>query len=159
MLADSTSETRTTDPGPASIVVQRRIEWWDTDASGNYHNTAAFRLLETAETLLLARLGVLGDVYHRLPRVRIEADFRAPLQFHDLVDVELAVDRVGRSSIVYRMQIRRDETVCVEIAATAVLLDRARGRPVAWPDPYRTRLLSSGPLEPELLRPESPLQT
>src|SRR6266508_4617798 len=27
---------------PASIVVQRRIEWPDTDASGMYHNTAAF---------------------------------------------------------------------------------------------------------------------
>src|SRR6266542_2123060 len=65
-----------TDRGPASIRLQRRIEWWDTDASGNYHNTAAFRLLESAETLLLGRLGLLHDVYGRLPRARLEADFR-----------------------------------------------------------------------------------
>src|SRR5436309_11132513 len=86
---------------PARIMVQRRIEWWDTDASGVYHNTAAFRLLETAETLLLSRLGILHDVYHRLPRARIEADFRAPLRFHDLVDVALEVQAIGRSSITY----------------------------------------------------------
>src|SRR5690348_15426547 len=86
---------------PARIMVQRRIEWWDTDASGVYHNTAASRLLETAETLLLSRLGILHDIYHRLPRARLEADFRAPLRFHDLVDVGLEVQGLGRSSITY----------------------------------------------------------
>jgi len=88
-----------TDRRPASIRLQRRIEWWDTDASGNYHNTAAFRLLESAETLLLGRIGLLHDVYGRLPRARLEADFRAPLGFHDLVDVDLEVVSVGGSSI------------------------------------------------------------
>src|SRR5436309_592020 len=43
------------DGSPASIVVQRRIEWPDTDASGRYHNTAAFRFIEVAETTLLDR--------------------------------------------------------------------------------------------------------
>ena len=64
---------------PASIVVQRRIEWSDTDASGNYHNSAAFRLIENAETALLDRLGFLHEIYGRLPRVRISADFVRPL--------------------------------------------------------------------------------
>ena len=30
----------------ASIRIQRRIEWSDTDASGHWHNTAAFRMIE-----------------------------------------------------------------------------------------------------------------
>src|SRR5207247_4665598 len=46
----------------ASIVVQRRIEWSDTDASGAWHNSAAFRFLEVAETALLDSLGILDDV-------------------------------------------------------------------------------------------------
>lgn len=137
--------------GPARIVMQRRIEWWDTDASGNYHNTAAFRLLESAETLLLDRLGFLHEIYGRHPRVRLEANFHRPLLFHDLLDVHLEVAAVGRTSISYHMQIRRDEEVCVEVEAVAVLLDQARGRPVEWPDEYRRLLLTSGELPPEHL--------
>ena len=52
---------------PASIRIQRRIDWSDTDASGAWHNTAAFRLLEAAETSLMDRLGFLEDVYGRMP--------------------------------------------------------------------------------------------
>jgi acyl-CoA thioesterase FadM len=137
----------------ASILMQRRIEWWDTDASGLYHNTAASRLLESAETLMLGRLGILDDVYHRLPRAHFGADFLRPLKFHDLVDVALWVSDVGRSSITYGMEIRHGEDVCVRIQAVAVLLDEAGGRPVEWPEPYRKALLSAGPQAPELLPP------
>src|SRR5213079_2138396 len=80
---------------PASIRIQRRIDWSDTDASGAYHNTAAFRLMEAAETSLVDRLGFLEDVYGRHPRVRLEADFLRPLFFRDLVDVTLRVTDVG----------------------------------------------------------------
>src|SRR5688500_12812436 len=93
-------------PSPASIMVQRRIEWPDTDASGVYHNTAAFRFIEVAETALLERLGLLDDVYARLPRVHIEADFLRALRFRDVVDIELAVAGVGKSSITYEFQMR-----------------------------------------------------
>ena len=137
--------------GPASIRVQRRIEWWDTDASGYYHNTAIARLLETAETLLLARLGFLDDVYHRLPRVRLEIDFLKPLAFHDLVDAEFRVGAVGNSSVTYEMDVKRADELCARAKAVAVLLDQAGGKPVPWSDEHRTLLLTSGPQSPELL--------
>src|SRR5207237_6626684 len=92
-------------PGAAaSIIVQRRIEWPDTDASGMYHNTAAFRFIEMAETALFERLGILHDVYGRLPRVHIEADFLAPLHFRDVVDIHLRVAVVGRTSATYEFE-------------------------------------------------------
>src|SRR5439155_4381912 len=56
---------------PASIIVQRRIEWPDTDASGMYHNTAAFRFTEVAETALLERLGFVHEIYGRHPRAHL----------------------------------------------------------------------------------------
>jgi acyl-CoA thioesterase FadM len=82
---------------PASMLIQRRIEWSDTDASGAYHNTAAFRMMEAAETALLDRLGFIRVVYGRHPRVHLDADFLRPLRFRDLVDVEITVSKVGRS--------------------------------------------------------------
>ena len=136
---------------PASIVVQRRIEWPDTDASGVYHNTAAFRFIEVAETALLERLGFLDDVYLRLPRVHIEADFRRALRFRDVVDIELAVAGVGASSITYEFEMRSDGEVAVSGRAVAALLSAAGGRPVAWSEAHRRLLLSAGPQPPERL--------
>ena len=63
MNADRTAREEVTEDkgsGRASIVMERRIEWPDTDASGFYHNSAVVRLLETAETLLLDRLGFVS---------------------------------------------------------------------------------------------------
>jgi acyl-CoA thioester hydrolase len=136
---------------PASVVAERRIEWSDTDASGVYHNTAAFRLFEVAESLLLSRLGFLDDVYHRLPRVRIEAEFLAPLRFRDLVEVTLGVTDVGRTSVRYAIEIRANGGLAVRATVVVVLLSEPGGRPAEWPGAYRDLLLGGGPQEPERL--------
>ena len=135
----------------ARITVQRRIEWSDTDASGYWHNTAAFRWIEVAETALLHQLGIMEEVYGRMPRVRISAEFRKGLRHKDLVDIEVAIAAVGRSSVTYAFRMTSDGTVAAEGTAVAVLLDRAGGRPVPWPDEYRRLLLESGPQPGESL--------
>ena len=140
-----------TGPGSASIVVQRRIEWPDTDASGMYHNTAAFRFIEVAETALLDRLGFVHEVYGRHPRVHIEADFLQPLKFRDLVDIELRVAEVGRTSVTYDFEMRAGGEVAVRGRVVAVLMTGMGGDPAPWPDEYRHRLLTAGPQAPERL--------
>jgi len=136
---------------PASIVVQRRIEWPDTDASGMYHNTAAFRFVEVAETALLDRLGFIHEIYGRHPRVHLEADFLRPLRFRDLVDIDLAVEKVGRTSVTYTFEMRSGNEVAVRGRAVAVLLSGAGGKPVPWPEEQRQRLLTAGPQRGERL--------
>lgn len=131
--------------------MQRRIEWSDTDASGHWHNTAAFRLAETAETLLFSRLGILRDVYGRVPRVHIEADFLRVLRFPDTVEVDLAIQEVGESSITYDWRISRDGEACVRGRIVAVLVGEAGGEKASWSDEHRDVLLTSGPQRPELL--------
>jgi len=140
-----------TEPAPASIVIQRRVEWSDTDASGAYHNSAAFNFMESAEVALVDRLGFREDVYGRHPRVRIEADFLAPLWFRDLVDVEVRVAKVGRTSVTYEAEIRRAGEVCVRGRMVAVLLDRIGGTPQPWPEEYRRLLEAAGVQAPERL--------
>jgi acyl-CoA thioesterase FadM len=140
----------TEDRGPASIIVQRRIEWPDTDASGRWHNTAGFRFIEVAETALLERLGLLDEVYGHLPRARIEADFKRLLLFRDVLDCFLAVTRVGRTSINYVFELRKGGEVCMAADVTAVLIDES-GAPKEWPQEYRELLMKAGPQSPELL--------
>lgn len=142
------------DSNPASLRIQRRIEWSDTDASGHWHNTTAFRMVEWAETALLERLGILDDVYAHLPRARIEADFHRPLEFRDLVDATITVTKVGGSSLTYDFTIDRDGERCVAMTVVTVLLD-ADGRKRPWPDSHRAKLIGAGPQPPELLAVES----
>jgi acyl-CoA thioester hydrolase len=153
-MGEQASERTADEATPASIRIQRRIEWPDTDASGNYHNTAAFRFIEMAETALLERLGFLHVIYDRLPRAHVEADFELPLRFRDLVDIELTVANVGRTSMTYRFEMRSGDAVAVRGTASVVLLDEPRGRPVPWPEEYRVRLATAGPQAPELLKVE-----
>jgi acyl-CoA thioester hydrolase len=124
-------------------MVRRRIEWSDTDASGRWHNTAGFRLIEVAETALLERLGILDDVYGRLPRVHVDAHFSSRLEFHDVVDAVIEVTAVGKSSVSYRFELRRGLEVAMRATVVAVLLD-PDGRPAPWPQRYRDLLLRSG---------------
>lgn len=140
--------------GPASLTIQRRIEWSDTDASGHWHNTTAFRMVEWAETALLERLGILDDVYAFLPRVHVSADFHRALDFRDLVDATIAVTEVGDSSLKYAFTIDRDGERCVTMTVVTVLIDAQR-RKRSWPDGHRKLLTEAGPQPPELLQVES----
>jgi YbgC/YbaW family acyl-CoA thioester hydrolase len=145
-MSDATGTTKS----PASILIQRRIEWSDTDASGHYHNTAAFRMIEWAETALFERLGILEDVYGHLPRVHISIDFKRLLEFRDLVDIMLAVADVGASSLTYDFRIERAAELCVEARIVTALLDRS-GDKRMWSDDQRRTLLEAGRQPPELL--------
>jgi len=147
----SSTLTDVSDDGiPASIRIQRRIEWSDTDASGHWHNTAAFRMIEWAETALFERLGLLGDVYGHLPRVHISIDFKELLDHRDLVNVNLSVAEVGRTSITYDFWIELDGKECVKAKViTALRTPGGDSRP--WTDEQRRLLATAGPQSPELL--------
>jgi acyl-CoA thioester hydrolase len=137
----------------ASIVVQRRIEWPDTDASGRWHNTAGFRLIEIAETALLEHLEMLDEVYGRLPRVRIDAHFKRLLNFRDLVDASITVAAVGRSSVTYRFELTRAGDLSMRALVVAVLVDD-NGDARTWPHHLKSRLLTAGPQPAEVLSTE-----
>ena len=128
-----------------SATVRRRIQWFDTDASTKYHNTAPLRLMEEAEAALLDRLGIIKDLYGWLPRVHVTIDYRRPLRFWDEVEVRLDVEEVGRTSLAYRFEIRRDGELCADGRVVAVFIDE-EGRAREWTEEYRALL--TGATEP-----------
>jgi acyl-CoA thioester hydrolase len=137
----------------SSARVRARIQWADTDASGHYHFSTAFRLFEAAEAALFSGLGLLAETTGRLPRVHASADFKSVLRFRDVVDVLAVVDHVGRASVAIRFEIRRDDELCVEGRFVAVLLTRAEGTAAGWSPEQRELLLQGGPQQIEELGP------
>lgn len=108
---------------PPEITIRRRIHWFDTDTSTKEHNSAPLRWMEEAEAELLDRLGLVKELYGHLPRVHVDMDYRFPVRFWDEVEIMVAVDELGRSSITYRFEVRRDGEVAVEGSVTAVHID------------------------------------
>jgi acyl-CoA thioester hydrolase len=115
-----------------------RVAWVDTDAGGRIHFTAPFRWAEAAETSLRRRLGIIED-WGTYPRRRVEAEYLAVLRFEDEVELELAPERVGETSITWVWTVTRDGETCVTGRHTVVHVDGA-GRAASLPEAVRAAL-------------------
>lgn len=133
-----------------SVVIERRVEWPDTDAAGHYHHSTVVRWVEAAEAVLLRRLG-LSHLFGSTPRVRFEASYRARLWFGETVRTELEVVKVGTSSLHYAFTVRGagEEPAASGRMVIAHSASQATGS-TPWPDDVREVLTKAGPQAPEL---------
>ncbi|MDH4065349.1 MAG: acyl-CoA thioesterase, partial [Acidobacteriota bacterium] len=95
---------------PEPIHVQRRrIEFVDTDVSGNIHFSRFFVFMETAEHELLRALGTTvhledGDRTIGWPRVDARCRYLRPVRFGDEVEIRVFIERQGTKSMTYRFE-------------------------------------------------------
>lgn len=94
-------------PTRADFVAWRRIttRWRDDDAYGHLNNATYYELFDTAVNAHL--YDATGLDVRALPAIGIVAEtgcrYFRELGFPDPIDTGLVVDRVGRSSVVYRI--------------------------------------------------------
>lgn len=132
---------------PASITLVRRIEWTDTDASGAYHWSTVFRLVEAAEAVLHDRLGIRERTFGTTPRVHVSCDYRRELTFFDAVRTVLTVAEVGRSSVRYAFSVFPAEEAepAAEGEMVAVHVPESPGGGAEpWPPELREPLVGGG---------------
>jgi acyl-CoA thioester hydrolase len=131
-------------PDPARVVVRRTVGWSDTDPSGHYQFQTVFRWLMEAETELHDRLGITSETHGSSPRLHVEADYLLRLWFRDIVDFELRVDLIGRSSLRYRFEVRKGDEVAAHGILVVAYLPPDAKRPQPWPARLRKALSESG---------------
>ncbi|GGM72310.1 hypothetical protein GCM10010106_18280 [Thermopolyspora flexuosa] len=113
--------------------VRGTVAFHETDASGRYHYTNAFKWVEVAEHALYREAGVqVVD----LPRRAVQAVFDLPFEFGDEYVVELEVEKLGNTSITYAWRILKGEDVAVRGSYTVVHIDGS-GKPTPVPDALR----------------------
>ncbi|MEE9297647.1 MAG: thioesterase family protein [Acidimicrobiia bacterium] len=127
----------------ASVTIERRVQWIDTDAAGVCHNSVVHRWAEDAEAELHRRMGIIDETFGVTPRVRVEFEFAAPLRFDDVVDIALTVADLGETSVTYLIKVRNGQELAVSGKIVAVYIDGESGVKRPWPDHLR-RALSSG---------------
>ncbi|MGV8872865.1 MAG: acyl-CoA thioesterase [Rhodococcus sp. (in: high G+C Gram-positive bacteria)] len=114
------------------------------DNQGHVYHGTTLTLLDEARTQWFS--DVLGsDLPDSYVVARVEIDYVSQLVHADLsVLVELAVERIGTTSITLREKIRskRTRTLVSEAVTTAVLWDRTQSRPRHITNDERERLRS-----------------
>ncbi len=109
----------------APFKTTRRVQFHETDAAGITHFSSFFRYMEEAEHELLRHCGL--RVFHNTdaetiswPRVSATCDFRNPIRFEDVVDIEVSVAERTRRSVTYRFRFSCDGRRIAEGRMTSV---------------------------------------
>ena len=118
--------------------------WADNDAYGHVNNTVYYAWFDSAVNQWLVEAGLL-DVAHGDPIglvVETGCRYFAPLSYPGTIEVGLAVDRIGTSSVTYALGIfgAGNEQPAAEGHFSQVIVSRGSRRPVPIPDAWRTKL-------------------
>lgn len=132
--------------GRGAYPVWREIttRWSDNDAYGHVNNIVHYSWFDTAVNAWLIDNGLL-DVAHGDPIglvVETGCRYARPLSFPEPVEVGLAVDRMGKSSVRYSLGIflKNESEPAAEGHFTHVYVDRATRRPAEIPTSWRHKL-------------------
>ena len=119
--------------------------WSDNDAYGHVNNTIYYQWFDSAVNALLIGAGLL-DIHHGDPIglvVETGCTYFAPLGFPGDVEAGIAIDRLGGSSVTYRIGIfaAGSDEPAAQGHFTHVYVARQSRRPVQLPDDWREKLL------------------
>jgi acyl-CoA thioester hydrolase len=118
--------------------------WADNDAYGHVNNTVYYAWFDTAVNAWLIEKGLLdvaaGDPIGLV--VETGCRYAAPLSYPEPVEIGLGVERIGTSSVRYRVGAFAPgaDAAAAEGHFTHVYVDRATRRPVPVPDAWRAAL-------------------
>ncbi len=123
------------------VVRPQPTRWQDNDHYGHVNNVAYYAFFDTAVNGYL--MEAAGTDIRELPAIGVVVEtgcrFLRPVAFPDHLWIGLGVERLGRSSITYRLAVFRgddDEPVAVG-RFVHVYVDRGSRRPTAVPEVIR----------------------
>lgn len=120
-------------------------QWADNDIYGHVNNTVHYRWFDTAVNSWLISMSLL-DLENGNPIglvVETGCRYAASITFPESVDIGLRIDRLGTSSVTFRLGVF--VTGALNAAAqghfTHVYVDRASRRPAPLPQVWRERMV------------------
>lgn len=123
---------------------QFTTRWTDNDAYGHVNNAVYYQWFDSAVNAWMVEEGML-DIANGDPValvVETRCTYFAPLEFPKAVQVGLAVAKLGRSSIRYRIGVFGEgaQTAAAQGEFVHVVVDRSTRMPVDVPREWRDRL-------------------
>lgn len=129
--------------GPFTQV--RRVPWGDLDPAGSLYFAHVSRYcMEALEQWFVDRLGVnwsqLSQSGLACPCVRAELEFRRAVTAQQSLSISVGVQKIGRSSVSFRIVGRAAGEVCWDGRFTHVFADTRTGRSADIPPEFRAVL-------------------
>ena len=133
-------------PGPPfraafARFVAMATRWSDNDAYGHINNVVYYALFDSAVNAILIEAGLLDPAASPVIGLVVESNcrFYASLTYPEPAEVGVAVERLGRSSVRYRLAVFKAgaEQAAAAGGYTHVYVDRATNRPVPIPEAHR----------------------
>ncbi|PRY55781.1 acyl-CoA thioesterase [Glycomyces artemisiae] len=119
------------------------LRWNDNDQYGHMNNTVYYEAMDSGVNTWMMRRAGLDPAGEVIGLARASScEFLAPASFPDVLEVDIAVARLGTTSITWDLAILREGAPGREAPLalgrfTHVFVDRARRRPVPVPAPVR----------------------
>ncbi len=103
-----------------------------------------FRYFEAAEVESLRTLGITNDASssYNFPRVHVECDFLKAIGNDDLIDIDVSVTEVGRSSVRFEFRTLKEAGPAAKSIVIAACADRKTMRSVSIPENLRATLMA-----------------
>ncbi|WP_374246097.1 tol-pal system-associated acyl-CoA thioesterase [Zoogloea sp.] len=136
----------TNHPAPAtekpSFTLPVRVYYEDTDAGGVVYYANYLKFCERARTDWLRAIGFgqgrIKAESNTIFVVRtVKADFRQPAVLDDMLEVVSTLARLGRASVIFDQQIRRDGQPLFDAQITIACIDSIAKRPIPIPPAVR----------------------
>jgi acyl-CoA thioester hydrolase len=107
------------------FVLQRRVQFAETDMAGVLHFAGYYRMMEEVEHAYwrshdLSVMVERDGVYYGWPRVATSCEYYAPARFEDELELSLSIENVGRGSVTYEVVFRREQKRIAVGRTTAV---------------------------------------
>ena len=135
-----------------SFVLELPVRFAHVDAAGIVFYPRYFEMFNAAvEEWFAARTGVsFADLHitrrHGVPTVALECRFAAPSRLGDLLDIEVVLKKLGRSSCDLSYRISSGGAERVIASAVLVYIDLDTGQSESWPDDLRGGLAQINPI-------------
>jgi 1,4-dihydroxy-2-naphthoyl-CoA hydrolase len=121
-----------------------RIYFHHTDAAGRLFFANQFYLIHEAKEHFLESIGLSVNelVEHSqftFPVVHAEADYKAVLKAGDAVDITVAVEKVGETSVTCVFTLMKDNALAGSARTVNVCVDKITGKKASLPEIWRQK--------------------
>ena len=120
-------------------VMQRRVEFHETDRVGMVHFSNYLRYMDTAMGEFFRTLGLPGPLTRYWggtqddeldwPYASVSCDFKKPLQFDDVVEIRIWIKRIGTKSLTFGVAFRKDGVELAQGQCVVVCSQGIQGQP------------------------------
>lgn len=132
------------------FTIQRRVQFAETDLAGVLHFSNYYRMMEELEHAFWRSLGEsvvargMEEGTISWPRVATSCEYKEPARFEEVLELALAVAKIGNRSVTYEVTFRRDDrTIAIgSMTAVCTIMHHGHFERAEIPDSIRAKLES-----------------